>query len=1293
MTSGEAKALWENKLSQVDVIAEMAGDYIGRPAGVFIEQLNPPAGTRDFSFLTKHLGLLPAYLDELTQLIYSYGVGQPSRELALSEADKEVYKNSAIKLFFELSNFETLFFWQKASLALFPIRKEVVTLSQGSYEQVTRVNEAAGEMVAHQLARVKTELFTQIIAESDKAELYLGLAPGVLTKPLIIRLNDLYQTLVLYANNVIDLKEKNPDLLQLDNTSFLTQRLQNTLQHKNDCQIKLDRANKANQDLNVFLTQFPRHTTKDEKINLDKLYQSFKHYVINYNPRLSVLIDQILSQKNDPKQLMLTEQELALMGEAVQHLCDKEQVTFSCFLKLANSYLVEIPKQIKGKLYPLASDKQHSLLIVNEYDWLIKTKALSLGGESEFKRIHRFIEDLSDEDLNSRAALFDYHSLRVLTLKHVHDEIENFLQQLIASDWSSNLKSIIEQYRVLQPYFVDSIAVGSNADIDNSFVELLNNLLNEQIKPKKFVVILDAVNASMAELKKQLTEEIASSERRRTLFEFAHSQVSKRKSVLFNNEPLNLDSELVQRQDKWIRHQQLSRASADMKNVLLKLLTHFDPSLKLSAVKSNSEEIVPFPEMEDDLEALTVPSQVSWAKRMLNVIHYINSNFKYLESLDRDIHKTDITHYFLKGPLIEGIYQIKPFLELTKAYQTLTELMQEPTGQILADTLKSGYEDLIAAWETVKPLYFVSSDQIQVKRPERIESSGLWYPLLSIMVLPEHLNQLSLGKSYTAVDAEKSQKDAKEAAQYIQQITNEFQASQYFYLLLKSPYLLFKFLPQLKAKVDVLCKDTNQITTAHLKELKATLFSLLLETDALELKFGLRVGLISQPCKLILDKLFNRFIEPLSITLVESAQLVQDPSSYDERLKVNRQRQIEVKQMLESEKKSLLSLDEFLKSLHHIKAKLDAKLTISSSEKKQFKLLYWSVYPQLQAQQEHYQISLNQKDKSINLDKFCDECFHEQLKENALPDQVSNFIPLKDMMYLTTHVHAAKKGNINSVEMRATYLNAQAQSLTHARQQFIKLESKTALYTCIKNNIDVQINLLCKKTNQLVYLESEYKDILSKELLAKKNEIFTKVIEKPTNEIEKAIAIELQKHFERFSQTQYVQLNQLDSILAEIERFQLYCQKEKLKPTYENTDPVFGTLGPKIALLNQLKTLALDDKRELSVRIHKLSEEAKKDSFFTILMAHDSHFKFELKALKRVFLNLFHRIFNFFGMTYHPVDFYTSLNKVIKIEEPQSVKSPLIKKGFFADLWSGKLLGNEAEDPSLDHTHDKSNLS
>ncbi|RUR08482.1 hypothetical protein [Legionella sp. km772] len=1289
MTNGDAKAIWENKLSNIDVLAKAAGDLVGKPLGSFIDELKPRPGTRNLSVLTSHLGLLPGYLDEVTQLIYSYGAGQPEKELALSEADKEVHKNAAIKLFFELSNFDSLFFWQKASAALFPIRKDIVTLSQGTFQQITRTNEALGEMVAHQLSRVKTELCTKIIAESDKLELYLGLAPGVLTKPLMLRLNGLYQHLVFHANYIIDLKEKYPDLLQLDNTSFLTKRLQNTLQQKNDCQLKLDRAMRAKQDLLLFIEQFVKAKTKEEKLILNTLYNSFKLYVIDYNPRLSVLLDKYLTEDASASDaLNLSEEELGLMSKSVQGLCDKELATFGCFLKLADSHLTELPKQIKGKLYPLDSEKQHSLLYINEPDWLADNKILTKEANTPLKKGYRFVDNLSALTVESRADLYDYHSIRVLTLRHIQQEIELFLQQLSVADWSLNPKSvnqILERYRVLQPYLVDALAT-TDSEIDNSFVDLLNQLLNDVEKPKKLVVVLDSMNARMNELKRQFAIEISASESRRMLFETAHLSIREKKSLLFNNEPLSLKSELVQRQDKWIRHQQLSRASTDMKNVLLKLLTQFDPSLKLSAAKANSHAVVPFPEMEDDLEALTVPSQVSWAKRMLNVVHYINSNFKYLESLDRDIHKKDITHYFLKGPLIEGLYQIKPFLELAKAYQTLMELMQEPTGQVLFDSVKSSYENLMAVWETVKPLYFVSSEQVQSAKPKAVKSSGLWYPVLSLMVLPEHLEHLSSGQSYTSHHAELAQKNAKEVAQYIEQISDEFQAGQYFYLLLKSPYVIFKFLPQLKSKIDKLCEDTNEITTAHLQDIQTVLYSLLVETDALELKLGLRVGLISQPTKLILDKFFTRFIEPLSISFQKSAQLVQDLSSFQSRLQINRQKQTETMQMLDSEKNSLLSLDEFLKVLKVIKAKLDTKELISPIEKEAFKKLYWSIYPVLQAQHSHYQISLNQKDKSINLDKFCDECFSEQLKEVRVDNKVYHFNSLKDVMYLTTHVHAAKKGNINSLEMRAAYLNAQAQSLINAKQHFIKVESRAALDNCIKYTINGQIELICKKTNQLVYLEQEYKHILLKALLSQKEEIFAKVANLPVKEIEKAISTELQKQFHLFGQTQYQQLLQLDSILAEIERFQLYCQKEKFKPIYENTDPTSGTLTPKIALLNRLKTLAQNDQLPIEQRIAQLADEARKDSFYTILMSHDSHFKFELKAIKRMFLNLFHSIFNFFGMTYHPEDFYTSLNKVLKPEGTSPTKSPLINTGFFSDLWQGKLFdeANEAELTSLD---------
>jgi len=217
--SGETKTKLKHLFSDPEQVAQAAGDYVGKPMGLFVDHLKPHSGKTDYSFLTRHLGLLPGYLDQLTKLISTYGAAPT--ELALSEAEKEVFKDAAIKLFFEISNFDNLPFAQKGSALLFPIRESGVALGKGAYNQAMRVTEATGEMVAHQLSRVKTELLTKLIGESDKMELYLGLIPGVLTKPSMMQLNELYKTLVFYANNVIDLKEKYPDLLHLDNTSFL----------------------------------------------------------------------------------------------------------------------------------------------------------------------------------------------------------------------------------------------------------------------------------------------------------------------------------------------------------------------------------------------------------------------------------------------------------------------------------------------------------------------------------------------------------------------------------------------------------------------------------------------------------------------------------------------------------------------------------------------------------------------------------------------------------------------------------------------------------------------------------------------------------------------------------------------------------------------------------------------------------------------------------------------------------------------------------------------------------------
>ncbi len=1263
-----------NEITKIEAIAEGVGDYIANPLGTFVEELKPRAGVRNLSVLTSQLGMLPSYLDQLTKLIYTYGAGQPQKKLLLSDEEKEAHKNAAIKLFFELSNFDNLLLGQKASAVIFPIRKEGVLLTQATYQQLTRTNEAIGEMVAHVLSLLKEELFTRLVTKSDKFEFYSGFASGVSTKFLMLKFKELYQVLVDYANYVVDLKSQYPDLLQLDNTSFLSKRLENMLQEKNECQLKFDRAKKAKKELQEFIKNFPKNTTMEEKLALNKWYQSFKLYVIEYNPRLSVLIDTFLT--NEESNVSLSKQELDLMFEFVDNSCEKEISTFGCYLTLADSYLTKLPGQVKGKLYSLDSTKQHSFLLVNEPKWLHETHLDKLHENKN----HDYIDDLSALAIEKRASLYDYHSIRLLTLKHIQQEIDSFLQQLLTSDWSSNSKSIaaiLDQYRVLQPYFVDSISQTNSKEIDKFFVDILHQLSDFQTKLKNFIVVLDTLNACMKELKQKITVEISNSERRRILFILAHQQINEKK-LSFSDEPLTLESELVKRQDKWIRHQHLSRGATELKDALLKMLTFFDPSLKLSVAKDQKNSVVPFPEMEDDLEALKVPSQVSWAKRMLNVVHYIDSNFRYLESLDRDIHKTDITHYFLKGPLIEGLFQIKPFVELTKAYQTLSELVQEPTGQIFLNMIQSPYHALMETWEKIHPLYFANPNQIEVNQTQPIKSSSLWYPILAALIFPEHLEYLAAEKAYTSVEAQATQQNAKEIVQYIEKITEEFQASQYFYLLLKSPYVLFVFLPELKAKVDKLRANTNQITVTHLQDIQSYLYSLLLEADALELKLGLHVGLISQPTQLILDKLLIRFIEPLSISFQKSAQLVEDPSSFLIRLQANRQKKTETEQMLESEKTNFQVLDYFLKTLQKIKVKLEKNELITAIEKEEFKTLYWSIYPVLQAQQNYYQISLNQKDKSVSLDKFCEECFDEQLKSASTSDQIYHYTSLKDVMYLTIHVHAAKEGNINTLETQSIYLNSQAQALSNAKQYFLKTSSKNALHTCIKQTIDVQIDLICKQTNQLVYLEPEYKSILLKLLQAKKGEIFTRVVKLPVDDIERVISEELQKQFNLFREKQYPQLVQLDTILAEIERFQLYCQKEKMNPIYENTDPVIGTLGPKIALLNRLKTLAQNNQLTVQNRIDQFTEEAKKESFYTILMSHDKHFKFEFKALKRLFLNLFHSIFNFFGMTYHPEDFYSSLTNVIQNKKIPS--SSLAEKGFFSK-WPSRL--TSSDEPEL----------
>lgn len=1290
LTTSGTTTLLKEKFGDTKKVAQTTGDYIGKPIGLFIDHLTPHLGKTDYSILTQHLGLLPGYLDRISQLINIYGAGKPHAVQELNEAQREIFKDSAIKLFFEISHYEQHFFLQKTHALLFPIRKEAVTLGQGVYEQVLRTTKVTGEAVAYLLSRLKTRWFAELICESDKLELDFGLEPGVLTNPLMLQINSVYQVLVDYAKYLVDIEKEYPDLLQFDNTSLLSQRLQHTLYQQNNCQAIVIKAKKARTDLAPLIEHLINSSKMDPLTpelwtTLWEQYQSIKPYVIEYNPRLSVFIDDYFTKRKqgDMQDSAFTEEDLKNMQKAVEQLCHKQVKTYECYVNIASSRLSAIPKQIKGKLFELDPERTYSFLLLSETQWLkdngANTDALPDQGE--------FIADLGQLTSANRACLHQYHAIRRITLEFINKEVDLFLKQLREADCFTNQKkinAIIERYRILQPYVVNSlqpvlhdaetdfVIVTPHNETDSEFVTLLNQLANQKEKPVQESATLRAIKSAMEPLKRQLEAEKKRSEKRQLVFEFAHQEES---NALVQQEILTLDSELVQRQTKWIRHQKLSKASEEMKKQLAKLMEQLDPSLKL-VVLDTPESDIPFPEMNDPLESLKVPTQVSWAKRMLNIVHYIHVNFKYLESLEKE-HKQDVLSYFLGAPIVEGIYQLNPFITMINAYQSFVSLLEEPAGQVFYDTLHNGYSGIMEAWSTLKPLYAVDPKEVTTeeekikakkgKNSPEVENKALWYPLVSLMVIPEHLTALAEGTTYTSSEAAKAQQTAKKITLFTEKVTQQFQAGKYIRLFLQSPYIGFVLWPELKGKIAKFRTDTHGITINHLSDIQATLQKILLETDAFELKFGLKTGLISKPVKLIVDQLFYSFMEPLRIDLDKSTPLILDTSSFKQRRAINQQQQAQTATMLQSEHDLYTALDQFLIILGRIHTKITTNQDISLAERNEFKMLYWKMYPQLQAQHSNYSLSMDQRDKSAELDEFCNACLQEQLEEVKQEGHSYHYPSLTDVLHLTKHVHAAKKGNVNSLEMKRDYLKAQEKSIVHAEHQFTKEEAKETLKVSVQNAIDLKIDLLCRKAGQSVYLAEELNSKLKDMLLARKETILKKLSTIPVKKLEQTITEELEQQFELFTKTEYQHLSHLDAILTEIERFQTYCQKEKLNPIYEDVDPISGTLLPKIKVLNHLKTIIFNTKEPLEKRIAMIQQEAKKDSFYTILMNHDNHIRFNLKTLKRIFLNLFHSIFNFFGASYRPADFYSPLDKVIKNEVDKPNKFSLKKIGFFED--------------------------
>ncbi len=1213
----------------------------------------------------------------------------------------------------------------------------MVTLGKGAYEQMLLDKAAVEALVIYQLSRIKNQLLARFICESDKVELYLGLIKGVQTQPIMELLDTIYQTFVFYANSIVDLKKERPDLLQLDNASFLVLRIQNLIMHRGDCEQHIVRAKEAL----CHLTQIEKGSEEDEEEHFEVLithYNDIKVFLLQYNPRTCALIEQLQKRESEleavkhkiadinkakgetdklklefkSKEFDLDERapleveaaklragrrakleaklnkliaeltplnaehgklkaecskliaELRLVNvknlcEKLRTICEKEITTFETYKLMADNYLLILPRQVKGKLYKLELGSAHSSLIINEPGWI---KGTPFPERMNFNEgvctKHQYI-DLSVDILTDRARLYHYHQIRGQTLLYIRDELKAFQIQLQEPGWTTNSKkcmAVIERYRVIQPYFCDAI---SDRHKDGILVHYLDELSQQEITAADFVDRIEELEAPLRQVEEILENEIQRSKSRQLLFRDAYVETKTEKKAL------SLDDELVKRQGKWIRHQRLSDASGGMKTVLKNLLKFSDPVLGLTKIEEFDPEKVPFPEMKNDLVALATPMQISWVKRMINLTHFMDTNFRYLESLDREISNDDKTQMVVDKEILQSIKQLQPFIDITDAYQTLIELMQEPIAQELWYTFKEYYDDFMAVFAELKPLYFLGSEEVEVADPAPIENAGLWYPLLDVMVFPTHIKAVAKGEDYGSSQAKSVQQKAKEMAQEFQSLINQFQCGRYFRLLWKSPYILVKLLPELRSIVDKFRYDTHKATMENLVHIQTKLQSILLETDALELKLGLQIGMLSKPMKIILDKLWLSFILPLNLKLEVMAPLIKNQNSFEQRTKVIVENKESLDKMQASETQTFKSVTLFLERLKEINTRLTSKKEITPEEKKSFTDMYWNLYPLLQSQQSRFEISMNQSDKSIELDRFCEECLNGR---KAGEGQVHHYPHLTDVMYLVKRVSAFKEGHVKTLDMKGKYLQSQHKEIRKAQRNYT-FKTKEMMVVCIQDVIEKQIDQICQSANQEIYLSTNDKTKLRVFLKDSEKSILEFVLTKSTKDLDQIIKQQLQVRLEKYYKTDYMQLKHLEAILTEISAFQAYCKEELKAPIYENTNPMLGTLGPKITLLEKLKKIAEDTSVSPAERIEAIKKEADQPSFGTTLQSYENYFGFDFKSLKRCIWRLIHSIYYLFsGKPLHPEYVYHSLAVAINVNatEPPLVKQLLSQLGLFS---------------------------
>ena len=1249
----------ESQADKTKAYTEKLKDYplsykVGEITGIAIEQMQPDGGDLDYNFLTQFSADLPGYIDKLTQYIEQYSTKIQEKEPALKTEKIEELQNAAFKLLNDLENLKgnSLFLSFKVINYIHIIRN-IITLSMSSLEQVGNLSESSQDVIRDNLEQLKYVAIPSLFGLVDKIEDNAMVKPGTLSIPLMEKIKPFYAILIKYASKPVNFEQKGEELLSIEDSRFLTLRLENTykrIDSANKNLFKIYNAEAALKDFYLILDE-PQHRNRpihqlpqDVKYKLIKQYKLIQPYMMQIDVHFDELMTQSLQDSESWSSFAKRHLRLKIWQnqpdhasfvfahkEALSNLIQKKIATEKFHIVLNEDLIQSVQEQADLVLFPYS--EKTNILSVDESTAIDPAHGSIADLQFQKERDNKRLTPSAKKQLTGAQALDLYQWYRnkhnKFTLaRDAYIKFIAILDQHAATNGNilhikcldDNVKATCRNlYNIFQPYFIGGIPPEhrkSALSFDSYVVHALSN--------KE-----DTSKVPVANLFKKMEEhfqiyftkiDINWNKESKAYLRLAHEKFESENDETELTHQVNAEN----RANHVIPHTHYSRFIREFRTALFQTTAMFNDAMQaeLNPRKYNAlapgEELVqafidyvdedidasdiPYPELENKNKTLAQSKQVLAIKQIFNSLYHVEGIVRQLEELRNDQYQSKYVYH-----LLQAYDHINNIIQSTKS------LAKDPHFGLIGRELMDKAQNIYAVIQEQSDAYQVSPDEIIPG--EKLKYNGLWYTLNTFFVFPQHLRALGNNNYLTIEELEELHVGAKNSALRIEQIIEA--SNSYFKLFLQTPNM-YRLYRDLTNKLNEFISTTHDTAIDNLETIKTEFFTpMLLQADLWEDKLGLKPGTLSDHLKRITDEYYKGLLHPLGLNSKTHIKLLCDTTPIDKRIESTQSN-------INSVKDNKAKQGNNYRHIEHLYQLIEKYQNLSSS------LLPIYEDNLLECQADVIEAYKEALPKLFKLQKKLDIQPSKNLNgyklDDILNESIGKYDPrLTQIITLVTASHHYYLGKQATHDMK---LKTAKEKKTYLKELKVNQEKTNQLFIedYTLNSFNKQMEALCNRHIGLQYTDKEYRYKLKNYLLTFQDQIMNN--SKDVEDINLTIRNSLKEKISIFEKANFAKHYHLDTVRVALAQFKNYFSLSN--SAIENNSSVFEnekTLEKKSERINNLIEITENENLSIEERLKQVQSNVKNPNFERIILAYKQADYFSFTYLKQCIVSLLEALY------------------------------------------------------------------